>query len=49
MIQRKCEVLIHGFGCAKGFLDAALEWREPRIGKNNEDVLPLFVARSGGM
>lgn len=39
VIQRKREVLIQGFGRAKGLLDAALEWREPRIGKNNEDVL----------
>jgi hypothetical protein len=39
VIQRKRIVLIQGFGRAKGLLDAALEWREPRIGKNNEDVL----------
>ena len=39
VIQRKREVLIQGFGRAKGLLDAALEWREPRIGKNNEDAL----------
>lgn len=39
VIQRKREVLIQGFGRAKGLLDAALEWREPRIGKNDKDVL----------
>ena len=39
MIQRKREVLIQGFGRAKGLLDAALEWREPRIGKNDKDAL----------
>jgi hypothetical protein len=39
VIQRKREVLIQGFGRAKGLLDAALEWREPRISKNGEDAL----------
>jgi hypothetical protein len=39
LIQRKREVLIQGFGRAQGLLHAALSWREPRIGKNNEDVL----------
>ena len=39
VIERKREVLIQGFGCAKGLLDAALEWREPRIGKNDKDAL----------
>lgn len=42
MIQRKREVLIQGFGRAKGLLDAALEWREPRIGKNDEASLALM-------
>lgn len=32
-------MLIQGFGRAKGLLDAALEWREPRIGKKTEDEL----------
>ena len=39
VIQRKREVLIQGFGRAKGLLDAALEWRVPRISKNGEDAL----------
>jgi hypothetical protein len=39
VIQRKREVLIQGFGRAKGLLDAALEWREPQISKNGEDAL----------
>jgi hypothetical protein len=39
VIQRKHEVLIQGFGRAKGLLDAALEWREARISKNGEDSL----------
>jgi hypothetical protein len=31
--------LIHGFGRAKGLLDAALEWRDPQMSKNGEDAL----------
>lgn len=44
VIQRKREVLIQGFGRSQGLLNAALEWREPRIGKNNEDVLAAVRA-----
>ncbi len=32
-------MLIQGFGRAKGLLDAALEWDEPRIGKASENAL----------
>lgn len=33
--QRKRQVLIHGFGRAKGLLDAALLWPSPRIGHDS--------------
>jgi hypothetical protein len=39
VIRWKREVMIQAFGRAKGFLDAALEWCEPRISKNNVDAL----------
>jgi hypothetical protein len=39
LVQRKRHVLIHGFGRAKGLIDAALEWPEPRIGRYSEGEL----------
>ena len=49
LIQRKREVLIQGFGRAKGLLDAALEWRERGLGRSLRVSWPQCAERSGGM
>ena len=41
LIRRKREVLIQGFGRAKGLLDAALEWGDPGIQRGEENALAL--------